>query len=105
MLILLAAWIGPSLLFMEWAFLWNFGPQQMLNLATKYNKSRTKVFCISTEAIPKIVKIYIYFIKNNYFIVLVLVVIYCSRYIILLCYLYYFIVLNAKIKLLMLSML
>ena len=27
MLILLTAWIGPSLLFMEWAFLWNFGPQ------------------------------------------------------------------------------
>ena len=28
MLILLAARIGPSLLFMEWAFLWNFRPQQ-----------------------------------------------------------------------------
>ena len=27
MLILLAAWIGPSLLFMEWAFLWNFSLQ------------------------------------------------------------------------------
>ena len=32
-------------------------------------------------------------------------VVYCSRYIILLCYLYYFIVLNAKIKLVMLSVL
>ena len=30
MLILLAAWIGPSLLFIEWAFLWNFGLQQTL---------------------------------------------------------------------------
>ena len=29
MLILLAAGIGPSLLFMEWAFLWNFKPQQI----------------------------------------------------------------------------
>ena len=29
-LILLAAWIGPSLLFMEWAFLWIFGLQQTL---------------------------------------------------------------------------
>ena len=28
MLILLAAWIGPSLLFIEWAFLWNFSLQQ-----------------------------------------------------------------------------
>ena len=32
-------------------------------------------------------------------------IVYCSRYIILLCYLYYFIVLNAKIKLLMLGVL
>ena len=30
MLILLAAWIGPSLLLMEWAFLWNFGLQHFL---------------------------------------------------------------------------
>ena len=30
MLILLVAWIGPSLLFMERAFLWNFGPQHTL---------------------------------------------------------------------------
>ena len=36
---------------------------------------------------------------------MVVVVVYCSRYIILLCYLYYFIVLNAKIKPLILSVL
>ena len=36
---------------------------------------------------------------------MVMVVVYCSKYIILLCCLYYFIVLNAKIKPLMLSVL
>ena len=52
----------------------------------------------------KVKKIYIYILY--YFIMLVVMVfVYCSRYIILLCYFYYFIVLNAKIKPLMLDVL
>ena len=35
MLILLATWIGPSLLFMEWTFLWNFGLQQAYRGSSK----------------------------------------------------------------------
>ena len=37
---------------------------------------------------------------NIFYVVVVVVVVYCNGYIILLCYLYYFNILNAKIKLL-----
>ena len=80
----------------------------MLTLATRYNKSGTKSYCIggviaisfgccatmhnqrSLCTVVKKVKyiyIYIYILKKYYFIVLkVVIVVYCSRYIILLCW-------------------
>ena len=97
-----------------------FSLRKMLNLATKYNKSvlhqwsksHIVFWLLSYSAsqrwlctVDKMVKkkkllkdILFYYVGGG-------VVVYYSRYIFLLCYLYYFIMLNAKIKLLILGVL